>query len=473
VEGIEAASPERERRLLRIHRPLLLAIYIGEAAAGALGFAWNRYHLILGTVTSRQRAYLAVPAAILATSLVYIARSVFREWRVDARRLAVTVALNAVPMIVALSGGELCARLLTSGTALGPAINGVVLLPKSWTAVRARNLALLEKAPAKISYFVADTLLGWTVGPDRRSTDGIYTSSAEGIRTAEPGTRYASQHVRTTIAVIGDSYAFGLEVPFADTWGARLQQSLGPEFRVLNFGVDGYGVDQAYLRYQRDVRPWHPALTIFSFIEHDLYRSMSVYNFLTFPEWGFPFSKPRFALASGTLELLNVPLASFVSLARERAVGDLPYLDFEPAFHTSEWVWRWYDHSQLVRFVASRFPPYYPDNPRADRKTELRVNLALFAGFAHAAPGEGTVPLIVYLPSRGDYSGQDRSEKDSLLAGLERSGVHYENLTDCLRAAGGERLFIPGHPHYAPSGNAVVSSCLVPVVRSLLRAAAN
>jgi hypothetical protein len=58
---------------------------------------------------------------------------------------------------------------------------------------------------------------------------------------------------------------------------------LGPQVQVLHFGVDGYGVDQAYLRYQRDVRPWHPDLVILGFINHDLHRSLAVYSFVSFP----------------------------------------------------------------------------------------------------------------------------------------------------------------------------------------------
>src|SRR5581483_8715499 len=268
---------------------------------------------------------------------------------------------------------------------------------------------------------------------------------------------YARQHERRTIAVVGDSYTFGLEVPFEAAWAAQLERELGPDFRVLNFGVDGYGVDQAYLRYQRDVRPWHPELVIFGFIEHDLYRSMSVYDFLTFPEWGFPFAKPRFAFVGGRLKLLNVPLPNPGTLAQDKNIEALPYLEFEPAFHSSEWEWRWYDHSQLVRFLLSRFPPYYADNPRADVPAELRVDFALLARFAHDAPRDGTVPLVVYFPSRGDFTGQERSDKDRLLRQLGQGHIHYENLTDCLRAAGGERLFIPGHAHYSPDGNAAVS----------------
>ncbi|HUK21886.1 MAG TPA: SGNH/GDSL hydrolase family protein [Gemmatimonadales bacterium] len=451
-----------------MHRPLLLALCLAEVAACALGLTWHRYQFILGSLNRKHVAYVVIPAVVLVVSLISIARWVGHTWAADRRTLILTAALNAGPLGIAFCGGELTTRLLTVPTALGPMIRGVVLLPKSWQAMRARNLALLERAPAKISYFVADTLLGWSVGASRRSTDGMYASSAEAIRSPVPGIAYSRQRARHTIAVIGDSYTFGLEVPFADSWAARLEHELGQDFRVLNFGVDGYGVDQAYLRYARDVRPWHPTLVIFGFIEHDLYRSMSIHNFITFPEWGFPFSKPRFAYIGDSLALLNVPIPSPGAIAREPTVADLPYLEFEPAFHRSEWTWQWYDRSRLIRFVLSRFPPYYADNPLADLPTELRVNLALLTRFAHEAPRDGTVPLIVYLPSRGDYIGWDRSEKDSVLRQLERGGILFENLTSCLGTAGGAQLFIPGHPHYAPSGNAAVAGCLLPVVRSIL-----
>ena len=445
-----------------------MALYLAEAAIGALSLAWNQYQFVLSSLSRRQEAFLVVPAAVLVVSLVYILRCVYRESRSDPRTLLLTLALNAVPIVSILCGAEIGARVLTTHTPLGPAIRGTVLLPKSWDTVRARNRALLERAPAAISYFVSDTLLGWTIGPSRRSTDGMYASSAEAVRSAAPGVVYSGRHGLRTIALIGDSYTFGLEVKYADSWAAQLEQLLGAGFRTLNFGVDGYGVDQAYLRYARDARPWHPDLTIFGFIEHDLYRSMSVYNFITFPQWGFPFSKPRFVWAGDGLELINVPIESPAALASRRAVGDLPYIAYEPAFHPAEWRWHVYDQSQLVRFLSSRFPPYYRDDPLANLSTELSVNVALLTRFARQAAREGTVPLIVYFPSRGDYVGEDRSEKDSVLRALDRAGVRYANLTTCLAAMGGERLFIPGRPHYTPAGNRAVASCLVPILRPLL-----
>src|SRR5262249_11189712 len=148
-------------------------------------------------------------------------------------------------------------------------IVGAVALQPTWSELVAQSReAIVEAAgeradPAmtalelsRQAYFVYDQELGWTVGADRRSRDGFYFSSAEGIRSARAGVRFADKAARHRVALIGDSNAFSLEVPFEESWGYQLQRLLGDSVQVLNFGVNGYGVDQAYLRYRRDVRRW-------------------------------------------------------------------------------------------------------------------------------------------------------------------------------------------------------------------------
>jgi hypothetical protein len=69
-----------------------------------------------------------------------------------------------------------------------------------------------------------------------------YFSSVEGIRSAGPGVRMAGATARFRAALVGDSNAFSFEVPFEESWGYHLQELLGAEAQVLNFGVDGYGI---------------------------------------------------------------------------------------------------------------------------------------------------------------------------------------------------------------------------------------
>jgi hypothetical protein len=249
---------------------LLLAAYALEAAVVGLALAFNKYLGHLSSLTTRQGLLIAAPAAAVLLSLAYIIGAYARARRSGLRPFAFTLAANVLGLAIVLASGEMVARAFSARTATGFSVAGIPLLPFSWADLNARNAELLQHAPPGISYFVSDTLLGWRVGPSRRSTDGMYLSSAEGIRSPRVGIAYAGHPTLHEIAIVGDSYTFGLEVPFEDSWGSQLERALGTGYQTLNFGTDGYGVDQAYLRYGRDVRPWHPAVTIFGFIQHDL-----------------------------------------------------------------------------------------------------------------------------------------------------------------------------------------------------------
>ena len=75
---------------------------------------------------------------------------------------------------------------------------------------------------------------------------------------------FASPTGKTRIALVGDSFTFGEDVTYEETWGYFLEKELGSQFQVLNFGVAGYGVDQSFLRYEKDVRKWKPKIVIFA-----------------------------------------------------------------------------------------------------------------------------------------------------------------------------------------------------------------
>src|SRR5262249_38188649 len=145
------------------------------------------------------------------------------------------------------------------------------------------------------------------VAPSRVSENGLYRSSAEGIRSAEVGVALRDLPARHRVALIGDSYTFCEEVAFDDCWSLHLGQILGPDVQVLNFGVPGYALDQIFLRFVPDVLPWHPDVVVFGVFSHDFYRTMTIYNFISFPSWEFPFAKSRFAVENGKLRNLNPP----------------------------------------------------------------------------------------------------------------------------------------------------------------------
>jgi hypothetical protein len=97
-----------------------------------------------------------------------------------------------------------------------------------------------------------------------------------------------------------------------------------------------------------------------------------------------------------------------------------------------------------------------------------QLNAELLLAFARQAKADGTVPLIVYFPSRNDFTHQPLPGKDAVLALLRRSGVQYLDLTACIAAIGVTKAFRDGSQHYSMDGNAAVTRCLLPAVRPYL-----
>ena len=262
--------------------------------------------------------------------------------------------------VVSAAAIESVLRLLAVTSDDGVTIGNVRLAP-IWPEVVARNRSLLDEwAPGgvwKESYLVFDPELGWVVGRDRATADGLYISSAEGIRSGERGIAFAESRPAYRIAIVGDSNAFSLEVPFDESWAHRLEALLGSDVQVLNFGVNGYGIDQAVLRYERDVRPFLPDLVIFAFIQHDLDRSMTVYPFISFPSWEMPFAKPRFLADDAQTLPVNTPLPEPQWLFNRRRLQDLPHIDLDLGY-------RYWQEGRTNAFMLGRFfttvVPRYP-----------------------------------------------------------------------------------------------------------------
>lgn len=78
-----------------------------------------------------------------------------------------------------------------------------------------------------------------------------------------------------TIHVFGDSFTFGYGVGNQETWLNRLQEKLGPEVSVLNYGTVGYSIEQMHLYLARSIEQIDPGdLVVFAPIAADLERSL-------------------------------------------------------------------------------------------------------------------------------------------------------------------------------------------------------
>lgn len=120
------------------------------------------------------------------------------------------------------------------------------------------------------------------------------------------------------ISLYGDSFVFGLEVGDAEAWGNILSDKL--KFRIANFGVSGYGTDQAYLRFKLN-KGDSAETTILGILPQNVLRNVNQYRFCLTGEELYGF-KPRFILEDGALVQIPIPTIPF---------EELPTLYREPA----------------------------------------------------------------------------------------------------------------------------------------------
>lgn len=419
--------------------------------------------------------FFVISLAVFGITAGWIGRTYLycRSDKQASRAFQLTMAMNLVTVIFVLVCSELAVRVLVQRTPEGDTINGMLLLPKNWERMRDHYLAVWRKASGDHqegmlsdgSYVVYDPDLGWSIGPNRRSANGLYFSNAQGLRAPRTGGSVPWSSATPWIAALGDSFTFGEEVAYEDTWVAQLAKLFEGRVAVANFGVGGYGIDQAYLRYLRDARPRHPSVAMLSFISNNLFRSMIVYTFLNFPEWENPFSKPRLLVAEEGLRLVNVPTIPPAAIFSKSAISDLPYLSYDMGYTPFEWRREWYHTSYVARFLLTRFPRWTPLNANASEEAVFSLNERVLRAFIEQTTESGTIPVIAYFPTAGDFHPQRPNLTGKRF--LQRTGIPYLDPTPCLLQIPDSERFMPGG-HYSPRGNAAVAQCLAQGLRDIL-----
>jgi hypothetical protein len=473
---------------------ILASLYTLELSALLASMAITRKgdRSFLDFSASLHGAVFLTATLALALAAAVALREIRARRSAGFRWLAVPLVLNVGSVGCGLIIAEVIIRLLAVNGAEGQVFGNAVLPPRSWAVVAARNRAILTKAASLGSFLVYDGELGWTVGASRRSGDynldvsrgfladlqkrspqdprasrdrsglepreGIYLSSREGIRSPRAGMAFAGIPARFRVALVGDSFTFGLEVPYDQTWANQLEVALGPGAQVLNFGVDGYGIDQAFLRYQRDVLPWRPRIVILGVIDDDLRRTMCVYGFLCFPASEIPFPKPRFVVQDESLTLLNRPLPSPDAIFEAHSIMDLPFIQHDRFFDPVEWEWRFYHRAYVIRFLLSKYRRWPAPGPTASDAMLRAVNGELLRAFVRLARENSARPIVVYFPSRIDAEAGATRSLGFAREVLQANQVSYLDMTECVnRVDPSERFAIL---HYSAATNLAVARCL-------------
>lgn len=340
---------------------------------------------------------------------------------------------------------------------------GVMPHPRQRAWIEAQ-VAALEGDDEDPGLGLFDGELGWTNRPGACDRSGRHCFDSIGAR----GRReYALPRPAGVLRVLcfGDSYTYGSEVVDGDDWPAQIEQ-LDPGVEALNFGVGGYGTDQALLRFRRVARGLEGQVVCIGLLLENIGRNVNRYRPAYYPSTLACSSKPRFVLEGGELELLPQPFPTREALTN--AVRDGSVLE-----RLSEHEY-WAGDTALfpgsIGRILGAWPAYRRRQPGAlwtDPDGEpFQVTLALLEAFHAEALASGAERAVVLIfPRQRELDARRASAdgqpfwKELTRALAERSIPFIDLSTALLEPSAENELYVGGHLNRA--GNGIVAATVL------------
>ena len=293
-------------------------------------------------------------------------------------------------------------------------------------------------------YHTYDAELGWLPKQQRMNAWGQTVTILEGgIRSNGRGEVWDGTD--DPILAVGDSYTFGDQVSDWETWPAQLEKLSGR--RVINGGVDGYGVDQTFLLARRLLSRYRFSTVIFSFIPDNIRRSQMSVMFAT--------AKPYFDFKDGRLMLENVPVPPTFGPEKESALLTAA------------------EHSRLVHAVMKRlFPEWWlrgsSETQVQDQEKGIKVACALLHELEGLTKSRGS-KLIVLAQHWELETASESKVAESALSCLSDPATRILDLKPALSELKAQdpsryhRLYNP-FLHMSAEGNQFVAREILPIL---------
>lgn len=320
-----------------------------------------------------------------------------------------------------------------------------------------------------------DPLLGWpspgAVGSGELDETGSRVTPAYPDPESQP----------TEVSIYGDSFAWSDEVDRVHAWGNVLSGIL--HCRVANFGMNGYGTDQAYLRFKTNLKD-QAKVVLLVFSSDNIRRSVNrVRNFIIpGPQLG---TKPRFILgADGQLELIPLPKftgAEYNAFIRNPA-PDLADEFFLPGGPSGVQALRFPYTLSLLKSMPFLFslwrlgtPQYYEFFRRDHPSHALAVTEAIMKAFRAETAARGKYPLIVLVPIYPDlvyFKKHGGWVYQPVMDDLSRDKITYLNLGPGILAYLGSRdpgeIFNHRYGHCTEEGYKLIAQLIYNKMAELL-----
>jgi lysophospholipase L1-like esterase len=242
------------------------------------------------------------------------------------------------------------------------------------------------------------------------------------------------------IALMGDSFAEGGQVPFDKSFAGLLESAARDRCEVRNYGTRSYSPAIYLVQWTREVQPWHPDLVFLLLFGNDVREDFNYLQSSDRDARGFPTAihGPDDGFLFSQLRKLYV--ARFVRMVALRA----------------QWVWEHQGQEQwTVGGVVEENPEWGGETP------------ALVKEIAKRAKDSGSRMVVMSVPSRyrlmGD--GHIKVEGDfhaTVKQFTAQNGIEFLDLfTPFERASkAGFKLFFQQDIHFAEEGHRVTAATI-------------
>ncbi|HEY4760332.1 MAG TPA: hypothetical protein VIH42_07125, partial [Thermoguttaceae bacterium] len=232
-------------------------------------------------------------------------------------------------------------------------------------------------------------------------------------------------------------------------WGNVLSKLIGA--RVNNFGVGGYGTDQACLRFEHNVQDEARIVVLCHFTEN-IVRNVNQFRNLLYPTSGLGF-KPRFVLdEEGKIELIPIPTFNETDFRAciERPGDYLTHEWFLPGGGAGIQMLSFPYFLSLCKGFGQfhvratlRGEPFYTSFYEEDHPSRaLQLTEGIILRFTEKAHNKGRTPVVVILPTGRDlqyYQKHQRWVYKNLLDRLEKCNIEFLDVGPPMFASMGDK----------------------------------
>ena len=318
-----------------------------------------------------------------------------------------------------------------------------------------------------------DSELGWKFTPNYRTPWEIMTNGIRDEKTYD----FKKTKGLVRMLAFGDSFTYCDEVSNKSTWEYFLNSTGNLE--VLNFGVPGYGLDQAYLRYLKEGWKYEADYVFIGYMSENINRHINTFRYFYSPVVWY-YSKPRFYLENGQLKLFENYFKSREDILKlihepKKTIQELGAKDFY--YQTRFYGKGFFDFLPSVRLFKVLFTVYreemigmfrhgvYNTNSEAYQVTEK-----IFDAFVGEVEKNHSTPIIILFPDKDDFlrrkAGKSKSY-EALMKHFDAKGYNYIDLMDAFdkyRPQYDLENLISNH--YSPLGNMIVTKWIADYFRS-------